>query len=64
MFGFGFLEIGLLILLLVVLFGARRAGDMLRRGMEIHGQVNRARSDLRSFFSIDTLLGRNRDRKP
>lgn len=64
MFGFGIWEIAILIVILVVLFGARRAGAMVRRGLEMHDQVNQARSGLRSFFSLDTFLGRNRNRKP
>ncbi len=64
MFGFGIWEIALLIGLLVLLFGARRAGAIVRRGMEVHDQINRARGGLRGFFSLDNLLGRGRDRKP
>ena len=64
MFGFGIWEIALLVGLLVLVFGTRRTGDVVRKGLEIHGQVNKARGEVRSLFSLDSLLGRNRDRKP
>ena len=64
MFGFGMWEIAILIGLLVLLFGARRAGVILRRGIDLHGKVSEARSSMRSVFSLESLLGRGRNKKP
>jgi Sec-independent protein translocase protein TatA len=64
MFGFGFWEIAILIGLLVLVFGAKRLPEILRRGVEIHGKVNQTKQEVRSLFSLDGLLGRDRDKKP
>lgn len=64
MFGFGIWEIAIFIGLLVVLFGARRAGRIVRRGVDLHGRAQDLRQQSRRLFSLESLLGNrgNRDR--
>ncbi len=64
MFGFGIWEIAILIGLLVLLFGARRAGVILRRGVDLHGKVSNAKNEVKGLFRLDSLLGRGRGKKP
>jgi Sec-independent protein translocase protein TatA len=59
MFGFGHLEIILLALLVVLIFGAERSGRIFRRGYDAYRGVNRARKDLKSTFSLRGLLRRD-----
>ncbi len=63
MFGFGLMEIAILIGLLVLIFGTRRLPEILRRGVEIYGKVNQTKQEARNLFSLEGLLGRNRDKK-
>jgi len=59
MFGFGYLEIGVLALILVVIFGARRAGRIFRQGFDTYRRVDTARRDLKKSFSLTGLFRRD-----
>ena len=59
MFGFGYLEIGILVLILVLIFGVRRAGRILRQGFDTYRRVDKTRQDLKRSFSLTSLFRRD-----
>jgi Sec-independent protein translocase protein TatA len=58
MFGFGYLEIGLVVLLLALLFGAERTGKILRQVFGTYRQVDETRQQLKSSFNLTSLFRR------
>lgn len=56
MFGLGYFEIGLILLVLIVIFGGRRIGRMLGKGYGTYQKVENTRKQ----FSIAGLLGLNK----
>ena len=59
MFGFGYLEIGILALILILIFGTRRAGRIFRQGFDTYQQIDKTRRDLKKSFSFFDLFRRN-----
>jgi len=60
MFGLGYTEIALLLVLLVLLFGGRSTGRMLGKAFGLYRDVEDTRSELRRQFSLSSLLHRDR----
>jgi len=60
MFGLGYLEIGLLLLLLILLFGGRRVGRMLGKTFGVYRNVQDTRQNLKRQFSIGNLIGKDK----
>lgn len=58
-FGFGYLEIGVLALILVLIFGARRAGRIFRQGFETYRHVEKTRRDFKKYFRLTGLFRRD-----
>lgn len=59
MFGFGYLEIGILALILILIFGTRRAGRIFRQGFDTYRQIDKTRQDLKKSFNILDVFRRN-----
>ena len=57
MFGLGYIEIGIILLLLILLFGGRRTGYFLGRAFGIYKKVDETTSVLKKPFSLSTFLG-------
>lgn len=58
MFGFGLWEILLVVGLLVLVFGASRAGKILGTGVRVQRQVGQVKQQLGGAFSLRGLLQR------
>lgn len=60
---FGLFEIGLIVLLLILLFGGLRTGRMLGKGYNTYRKVDETRTDLKRKFSLGNLLRLEKDKK-
>ena len=60
---FGLFEFGLIVLLLIVLFGGWRTGRVLGKTYGTYRKVNEARNDLKRRFSPGRLLRLDNDNK-
>lgn len=58
---FGLFEIGLILLLLILLFGGWRTGRMLGKGYKTYRKVDETRNDMKSKFSLGNILGLDKD---
>lgn len=63
MFGLSFLEIGVILLLLILLFGGRRVGRALGKTYGTYRKVDETRHQLRRKFSLGNLLGLGKDKR-
>ena len=59
---FGLFEIGLILLLLILLFGGWRTGRMLGKGYNTYRKVDETRNDIKSKFSLGNLLRLEKDK--
>ncbi|SHJ76147.1 hypothetical protein SAMN02745165_03103 [Malonomonas rubra DSM 5091] len=59
MLGFGFMEIGILVLLLCFILGAGKAGKLLGRIFRIYQKVDQAKQDLKSSHKPVNLFRKN-----
>lgn len=60
---FGFFEIGLIVLLLILLFGGWRTGRILGKTYGTYRKVDQTRSDLKRKLSLGNLLRLENDKK-
>jgi len=58
MFGLGFVEIALLALLIVLIFGAGPARRLAETAFKTYKTVNKTKQDLKDMVSLDGLLGK------
>jgi Sec-independent protein translocase protein TatA len=64
MFGLSWLEIGLVVLVLILVFGGRRVGHMMGRSYDAYRKVDETRRAVRKQFSLSNLLGLDKDKTP
>ena len=62
MFGLGYLEIGILVLLLCLVFGADKTGQLIGRFFQTKRRIEDATGNVKRSFSPLGLFGRNHDR--
>jgi len=61
--GFGFMEIGILVLLLCFILGTGKAGELLGRIFRTYSKVDQAKQGLKSSLNPANLFSKdNRDR--
>ena len=60
---FGLFEIGLLIFLLILLFGGWRTGRMLGKTYGTYRKVDQTRNDIKQKFSLNNLLSMDKGNK-
>jgi Sec-independent protein translocase protein TatA len=53
------MEIGILVLILILIFGTRRAGRILRQGFDTYRRLDKTRQDLKKSFSLTNLFRRD-----
>ncbi len=58
MFGFGWLEIAVLIALVVLIFGANRSREIFTTAFRTYHKVNKTKQDLKNMVSVDRLLSK------
>ena len=58
---FGLFEIGLILLLLILLFGGWRTGRILGKTYGTYRKVDQTRNDLKRKFSLGNLLRLEKD---
>ena len=63
MFKLSYLEIALILLVVILVFGGRRVGNMLGKTYGTYRKVDETRQDLRRKFSLSNLLGLGKDKK-
>jgi Sec-independent protein translocase protein TatA len=56
MFGLGYLEIGVLLLVLILLFGGRRTGTCLGKAFGLYRKVEDTKQDMKRQFSPINLI--------
>ena len=64
MFGLSIYKIGLILLVLILLFGGWRTGRMLGKSYDTYRKVDEARRAVRRKFSLTNLLGIGKDKTP
>ena len=62
MFGLSIYKIGLILLVLILLFGGWRTGRILGKTYGTYRKVDETRRDLRRKFSLTNLLGLGKDK--
>ena len=60
---FGLFEIGIILLLLIFLFGGWRTGRILGKTYGTYRKVDDTRNELQRKFSLTNLLGFDKDNK-
>lgn len=60
---FGFFELGLILLLLIVLFGGWRTGRVLGKTYGTYRKVDETRNELQRKFSLTNLLRLEHNKK-
>ena len=60
---FGLFEIGLILLLLIILFGGWRTGRILGKTYGTYRKVDETRNELQRKFSLGNLLRLEKDKK-
>ena len=60
---FGLFEIGLIVLLLILLFGGWRTGRILGKGYTTYRKVDETRNDMKRKFSLGNLLRLEKNNK-
>ncbi len=63
MFGLGYLEIAILVLLLCLVFGADKTGHLIGRFFQTKRRVEDATASVKRSFNPLGLFGRNHDRE-
>ena len=63
MFGLSFFKIGLILLLLILLFGGWRTGRILGKTYGTYRKVDETQRNLKRKFSLSNLLGLGKDKK-
>lgn len=60
---FGFFELAVILVLLILLFGGRRTGRMLGKTYGTYRKVDETRNELKRKFSLGQLLRLEHDKK-
>ncbi|BCR03973.1 hypothetical protein DESUT3_10420 [Desulfuromonas versatilis] len=58
MFGLGMVEIGILVALVVLVFGGAKARELFSTAFKTYQKVNQTKQELRNMVSLDGLLGK------